>query len=129
MIKELSYVLIDDSIGGSTSGGKYGHDVYNYTSISNTKHRGTCLCGCGDIIEESHTFRITGIGTPSICIYCGKTSGGGIPGIFPLNNNKEYVTENGSYKLYNGVTYLVEQDVEAYLNGSLVFVPVNSSLV
>ena len=43
--------------------------------------------------------------------------------------NKEYVTENGSYKLYNGVTYLVEQDVEAYLNGSLVFVPVNSSLV
>lgn len=124
----LSYVLIDDSIGGSTSGGKYGH-VYEYTSISNTKHRGTCLCGCGDIIEESHTFRITGIGTPSICIYCGKTSGGGIPGIFPLNNNKEYVTENGSFKLFNGVTYLVEQDIEAYLNGSLIFIPFNSSII
>ena len=123
----LSYVLIDDSIGGSTSGGKYGH-VYEYTSISNTKHRGTCLCGCGDIIEESHTFRITGVGTPSKCIYCGKTSGG-IPGIFPLNNNKEYVTENGSYKLYNGVTYLVEKDIEAYLNGSLVFIPINCYVI
>ena len=128
----LSYVLIDDSIGGSTSGGKYGH-VYEYTSISDTKHRAICLAeNCGEIIEENHTFRITGIGTPSICIYCGKTSGGGIPGIFPLNNNnnnKEYVTENGSFKLFNGVTYLVEQDIEAYLNGSLIFIPVNSSKI
>ena len=124
----LSYVLIDDSIGGSTSGGKYGH-VYEYTSISDTKHRAICLAeNCGEIIEENHIFRITGVGTPSKCIYCGKTSGG-IPGIFPLNNNKEYVTENGSYKLYNGVTYLVEKDIEAYLNGSLVFIPINCYVI
>ena len=42
-----------------------------------------------------------------------------------LNNNKKYVTENGSFKLFNGVTYLVEKDIEAYLNGSLVFIPIN----
>lgn len=46
-----------------------------------------------------------------------------------LNNNKEYVTENGSFKLFNGVTYLVEKDIETYLNGSLVFIPINCYVI
>lgn len=40
------------------------------------------------------------------------------------NNNvnaADYVTENGSYILPNGITVLAEADVEAYLNGTLRF--------
>ena len=36
-------------------------------------------------------------------------------------NNAAKVSVNGSYILPNGIIVLVDEDVEAYLNGTLVF--------
>ena len=40
-----------------------------------------------------------------------------VPGI----NNVSQVTANGSYILPSGIIVLVDSDIEAYLNGTLVF--------
>lgn len=126
----LSYVLIDDSVGGSVSGGietnYHEHTYSSYVSISNTHHRGTC--SCGETKDDVHVFSISSQpGVLGRCLVCGASSSG-------LNNTlinyrKEYITNNGSYILSNGVIYLVEEDIEDYFNGSLEFIPYNFGVI
>ena len=42
--------------------------------------------------------------------------------IMPLSNNNLPYTINGSYILPNGVMVLVDDDIDAYLDGTLVFI-------
>jgi len=126
----LSYVLIDDSVGGSVSGGietnYHEHTYSSYVSISNTHHRGTC--SCGETKDDVHVFSISSQpGVLGRCLVCGASSLG-------LNNTlinyrKEYITNNGSYILSNGVIYLVEEDIDDYFNGSLEFIPYNFGVI
>ena len=55
------------------------------------------------------------------CMICGATieAIGGLGESFIQNIQK--VTINGSYILPNGIIVLVDEDIEAYLNGTLVF--------
>ena len=39
------------------------------------------------------------------------------------------VTDNGSYKLSNGIIILVEEDIQAYKEGTLVFDDANSEIM
>lgn len=57
------------------------------------------------------------------CLYCGAAIeiGGNGP-IIPIPGSTNLmVTDNGSYIMENGIYVIVEDDLEAYLNGTLVF--------
>ncbi len=71
--------------------------LYNdhYTSVDNSKHRSYCECGA--IISATDGF-------------------GEIGHLSALK-----FSINGSYILPNGIIVLVDEDVEAYFNGTLVF--------
>lgn len=98
-------------------------DYYEY--YSNAKHK--AYCECGEYVLRSHAVDSSSIyysnghqyGT---CVGCGYIidlgTGGGIIG--PLENGM-MVSDNGSYILPNGIIVLVEDDIDTYLEGTLVF--------
>jgi len=45
------------------------------------------------------------------------------------NVNNLTRTNNGSYKLPNGIIVLVEEDIQSYLEGTLVFNDANSEII
>ena len=105
--------------------GVLGHD-YEYTSLSKLLHSGVCLCG--DTISEPHVIDTSNtisnrFGTWAPCLHCGYLMeindnwGGNI--IASLDVIK--TSMNGSKLLKNGIILLVEEDIDAYLNGTLVF--------
>ena len=57
----------------------------------------------------------------TICIQCGGQADMGINPYSMNSTNVNYVTDNGSYILPNGVIILVEEDIEDYLKGTLLF--------
>lgn len=44
--------------------------------------------------------------------------------VTPFNSN-QMVTDNGNYILPNGIYIIVQEDLETYLNGALIFHPYN----
>ena len=101
------------------------HSVHSYTEwtkLSSTHHIECCEY-CGQIGTQTglHTVRLSevvlGIGH---CMYCGaKVMLKDDIAQVPFNTQK--VTLNGSYILPNGIIVLVDEDIEAYENGTLVF--------
>ena len=95
------------------------HDYTEYEYYSNTYHIEKCSCGQIGTNKAVHTVR-SGIGRFKECIECG-----GVVDTFSSPNQLEstinMVTANGSYIMPNGVIVLVDEDIEAYLNGTLVF--------
>ena len=87
-----------------------------YSRIS---HRGRC--SCGEWVEKPHVVNISEVENyQAECLECHAmldlrydVATGGI------NNRK--VSINGSYILPNGIIVLVDEDLEAFFNGSLVF--------
>lgn len=83
-------------------------------------------CSCGQKIIGAHVIASSTLSTNALdnkCMLCGGRAdfGGTVhPGAIGHNN---LVTANGSFVLPNGVIVLVEQDYEAYFNGTLVFYP------
>ncbi len=96
------------------------HD-YSYSSTSNTSHVATC--GCGYEVIEPHSVKRTDLVNNRYgqCIKCGAIIdlGSTILPVEPFKMPK--VSVNGSYILPNGIIVLVDADVEAYLNGTLIF--------
>lgn len=100
------------------------HYVY-YTS--NT-HKAFCTCGTYILkmhaIDGTRTYTFHGhLYGP--CIDCGAIIDLGINGpIIPVPNSiNQMVTDNGSFIMDSGIYFIVEEDLEAYLNGSLIFHP------
>ena len=95
------------------------HEYTEYEYYSNTQHVAKCPCGEIGTDFSAHTVG-GGIGRFKKCIFCG-----GLVDTFSGPNQLEstinMVTANGSYILPNGVIVLVDEDIEAYLNGTLVF--------
>lgn len=91
---------------------------YTYTHRDSTMHTG--ICNCGYTITERHWVRPTS-GRYANCVDCGALIdlGGTITPVNPFNITK--VSVNGSYILPNGIAVIVDADVEAYINGTLVF--------
>ena len=93
--------------------------TYMYTWYNYTRHQK--YCSCGDSTLEVHAVSAAGFGHQqyAICLICGGQASIGIVG--PMGNNAYPYTENGSFILPNGVVVLVDQDVEAYMEGTLEF--------
>ncbi|MBR2721365.1 MAG: hypothetical protein IKB75_01135 [Clostridia bacterium] len=93
---------------------------YEYTWYSNTQHNFECCCGyfaTGAHVVPAGSF--TGGNKFAICLFCGGPATSGMVGTNSIQTL--YHTANGSYILPNGVIVLVDEDIEAYLNGELVF--------
>ena len=100
-------------------------DHYQWTSLTNHKS----YCNCGNYINDFHIVSPDAYQNGNqyaICLLCnGFASVGGTwhDGI----GNYPY-TLNGSFILPNGVIVLEEADMEAYLNGTLVFINPNENI-
>ncbi len=94
---------------------------YIYRNRDSTTHTATCACGYEMIlthwIKESE---LTG-GRYERCAACGARidTGSSFVPVGPANIAQ--VSVNGSYILPNGIAVIVDADVEAYINGTLVF--------
>ena len=92
--------------------------TYYYTPFNSTHHKSTCECG--QEILEPHVLRANvGGGLISRCIFCNApviTSP-----LTLLSHQITYVSANGSYILPDGIIVLVDQDIEAFLAGTLTF--------
>ena len=88
-------------------------------------HKKACeICG-GEIIE-AHAIRISEVvGNRAPCIYCHRFINIG-DNFSQIIHNVQKVSVNGSYILPNGIIVLVDEDVEAYENGTLVFYDKNN---
>lgn len=102
----------------------YNDHIHEYTGwerYSNTYHIEVCECGERGTIKSVHVVEApVGLEKYALCIDCGTlidVSDNHFPSIMSITK----YSVNGSYILPNGVIVLVEEDVEAYLNGTLVF--------
>lgn len=111
------------------------HTVHNYydhyATFSPMQHRAYCACGSFTLqphaADYSRSYVFLGH-TYAPCISCGTTidlGGGGGPIVPGQGFNGQMVTDNGSYIMSNGIYVIVEEDLESYLAGTLVFNPID----
>ncbi len=102
------------TITSSQEKGYHKHkNVYTWSTINS--HFANCYCG--NEVYEHHVVRSS---NNKKCILCG---GPADMGLIITENTKsiKFVTRNGSYILPNGIIVLVDEDIEAFMNGTLVF--------
>ena len=99
------------------------HEYTEWVEYSPTQHIECCECGVKGTLKANHVVKST---DSSKCMLCGATIDlvGGFGESFIQNIQK--ATLNGSYILPNGIIVLVDEDVEAYFNGTLVFYDKNN---
>lgn len=107
---------IDVSINGEPHIHLYGEP---YLWLDSINHNSSCECGASRI--EGHAVLVGS----KICIKCGGRADMGFEGL-KLNSSTNLITNNGSCLLLNGVIVLVKEDLESYLNGTLIFYNKNS---
>ena len=90
------------------------HKNIKYEWNDLTSHKSICYCGNETV--EGHAVRSGG----KTCVLCGGKVDMGFIIVDSIKSCK-FVTRNGSYILPNGVIVLVDEDVEAYINGTLLF--------
>ena len=96
--------------------------THSYTNrfvpYNSVKHKAFCVCN--EYIYLPHVLLWI---EPNKCFECGRILQNiGLDNIV-LGVTKTQVTKNGSYILPNGIIVLDELDIEAYLDGTLVFMP------
>ena len=97
------------------------HSFDGWVFISETMHMSRCECGARGTTTAPHGFvPLIGSIDRKVCAGCGYTKTFGSDGGFIIMSNTK-VSLNGSYILPDGNIVLVDEDVEAYLNGTLVF--------
>lgn len=132
---------IDVVVNGSKASGgiEVGSLVYNiekththdylYAWKNYTQHRTNCLCGILDI--DPHVVSPDAFNNGqqyATCLLCGGLASIGI--IYYDGINQSFpATANGSFILPNGVIVLEDEDMDAYLEGTLIFNYPNSDLV
>ena len=98
------------------------HSYTEWTKHSSTHHIECCECGLIGTTTAFHVIKAgSAVNNRAICMYCGAVIllGSDIVPVDPFSLTK--VTLNGSYILPNGIIVLVDEDIEAYENGTLVF--------
>ncbi len=96
------------------------HAYNTYLWNSYTQHRK--VCSCGSTLYEGHAINAGSLGPGqqyATCILCNGLASVGFIG--PDSISQYPSTVNGSYILPNGVVVLVDEDIDAYLNGTLIF--------
>ena len=99
-----------------------------YIQYNSTNHKFACTT-CETTFFQLHIISSSGSSSYRPCIVCGymvKVGTGPSLGELQSNSNR-LVTENGSYILDNGIIVLVDEDIEKYLNGTLVFYEENKN--
>ena len=93
-----------------------------YVQYSSTHHKDLCYT-CGDYCLQPHAAKAGGSNRYKPCVACGyMVDTQSTPSFGEIQSNqKRLVTENGSYILDNGIIILVDEDIEKYMNGTLVF--------
>lgn len=93
-------------------------DHYVWTSLTNHKS----YCVCGNYVNSAHIVSSSAYlsGLPSVpCMLCH-----GLASVAEISHQSIETyphTINGSFILQNGVIILVDEDIEGYLNGTLIF--------
>ena len=100
----------------------HSHDYGNYYITNGLKNHKS-YCDCGGFILEPHVVRKA---DTTRCIVCNGLAGAGSMVI--MSQKPVYQTENGSYIMQNGIIVLADEDIEAYFNGSLVWMIANSQI-
>lgn len=111
------------------------HSCCEWIYYNRISHKSVCHCGLVGATTEAHMISQADIFKPTArCLGCnalldmgGNGDIGMVPGI--LSTSVNIITENGSYILPNGIIVLVEEDIEAYLNGTLIFYDEDETLV
>lgn len=99
-----------------------GPHTYNdsFTWKNDRQHLARCSCGLTQM--KGHAVRAGSfVGGYATCIQCGGRASVGIVDPGPFSNTTLPCSANGSYILPNGVIVLVEADIAAFLQGTLVF--------
>lgn len=95
--------------------------LFSYVRYNSSSH--TTSCNCGYETQEPHVVRASDIGSSfKYCRYCNaliSDAGFGEVGGLALTPIK--ISSNGSYILPSGIIVLVDEDVEAYENNTLIF--------
>lgn len=100
-------------------GGQHTYDD-SYTWKNDRQHLARCSCGLTKM--KGHAVRAGSfVGGYATCIQCGGRASVGIVDPGPFSNTTLPCSANGSYILPNGVIVLVEADIAAFLQGTLVF--------
>ena len=99
------------------------HRYTQWKKYNNSFHIEQCVCGTTGTRTSLHATRQADVvGNTAPCLACGC-----IVRIDPLGpptqiiKTVQKISLNGSYILPNGIIVLVDEDVEAYLDGTLVF--------
>ena len=93
----------------------------SYEWISDKSHTAYCVCGESKI--EGHVVSQNTLPLPGgrkICLLCGGLASVG--NVQLDSTNRLPYTENGSYITSDGITVLVDEDIESFLNGTLEFI-------
>ena len=125
-----NYVLQDHYFfNGSCTlcGMMHEHDYTGWAYYSNFQHIQKCDCGQIGTTKKPHVLRSSDTGRYKMCIECNTlidtNTGGGL-----INSTKIMVSLNGSYIMPNGIIILVDEDIDAYLNGDLIFYDPNENV-
>ena len=122
------YIKITNQSSGLRNGEIYitppphTHEYTEWTYHSPTHHIESCECGLKGTLTSMHVIKAgTIVNLRAPCMYCGAIIliGNDFVQVGPANLTK--VTLNGSYILPNGIIVLVDEDIEAYENGTLVW--------
>jgi hypothetical protein len=96
------------------------HTYENWAYLNETTHISECACGARGTTTQPHLFTFPDSTGKMTCRGCGyvKYEGRDFGGVILANPR---VSVNGSYILPDGNVVLADEDLEAYLNGTLVF--------
>jgi len=126
-----AYELQNHSLGDGLCilcGAPHIHDYSDrYVPKTNSTH--ISYCGCGSTSIQPHVVSagaFSGGNKYAICLACGGTATTGVvlhQAVWNLPRS-----ENGSFILPDGIIVLVDEDIEAYFDGTLVFYNPNDNL-
>ena len=98
----------------------------HYVWKNTTEHKS--YCACGSYITDFHIVSPDAFQNGNLFAFCLLCNGRAIFGGIIHDRMGGYpYTLNGSFILPNGVIVLDEDDMEAYLNGTLVFIDSNNN--
>ena len=107
----------------------------SYSQYSSTQHKAYCNCGnytlSMHVADGSHIYSYLGH-LYARCLYCNYAIDlGGNGPITPIQSSgySQMVTDNGSYILPNGIYVIMEEDLDSFFNGTLIFHPVDEITV
>ena len=101
----------------------FSHHFVNYSS---TKHKAYCVCGHYELAShaaDGSSIYVYNGHIYATCLFCNALLdlSGNDPIIPSPGSLTQMVTDNGSYILPNGIYVIVEDDLEAFLDGLLIF--------